>query len=137
MSSSAGPRHADISDRSVGELIGELTSDLSTLMRQEVALAKAEVTESATKAGKGAGMLAGSGVAAHLGLVFASVTVMWALGKVMDLVWAALIVTVLWFVVAGVLAVSGRAQLKQVSVKPEKTIETLKEDAQWVRTRNS
>lgn len=137
MSSTAEPQQQNIAGRSVGELIGELTSDLSTLLRQEVALAKAEVTESASKAGKGAGMLAGSGVAAQLGLVFASVTVMWALGKAMDLVWASLIVTVLWFVAAAVLALSGRAQLKQVSVKPEQTIETLKEDAQWVRTRNS
>ncbi len=83
----------DVENRSVGELIGELSSDLSTLMRQEVALAKAELTQEASKAGQAAGMLAGAGVAAHLAIIFASLTAMWALGNVMNLAWAALIVT--------------------------------------------
>ncbi|CAN5719542.1 phage holin family protein [soil metagenome] len=127
----------DVENRSVGELIGELSSDLSTLMRQEVALAKAELTQEASKAGQAAGMLAGAGVAAHLAIIFASLTAMWALGNVMNLAWAALIVTVVWAVVAGALGVAGRGRFKQVSLKPEQTIDTLKEDAQWARTRNS
>lgn len=127
----------DVENRSVGELIGELSSDLSTLMRQEVALAKAELTQEASKAGQAAGMLAGAGVAGHLAIVFASLTAMWALGNVMDLAWAALIVTVVWAIVAAALGLVGRGRLKQVSLKPEQTIDTLKEDAQWARTRNS
>lgn len=140
--SSIQPEHdraerPDVEGRSVGELIGELAGDLSTLMRQEVALAKAELTQEASKAGKAAGMLAGAGVAAHLALVFLSITIMWALGHVMDLVWAALIVTAVWAIVAAVLASTGRTRLKQVNPKPEQTMETLKEDAEWARTRNS
>jgi hypothetical protein len=65
---------------SVGEVFSELTADLSTLMRQEVELAKAEVRQSATQAGKGAGMLAGAGVAGHLALLFASVAAWWGIG---------------------------------------------------------
>lgn len=136
-SASAEQARPDVENRSVGELIGELTSDLSTLMRQEVALAKVEITQEVSKAGQAAGMLAGAGVAAHLAIIFASITAMWALGHAMDLVWAALIVTVIWAVVAAALAVSGRTRLKQVRMKPEQTIDTLKEDAQWARTRNS
>lgn len=132
-----GPARPDVEGRSVGELIGELSGDLSKLMRQELELAKLEMKEEATKAGKAAGMLAGAGVAGHLALVFISLTIMWALGNVMDLTWAALIVTVIWAVVAAVLAASGRKKLKQVNMKPEQTIDTLKEDAEWARTRNS
>jgi len=106
-------------------------------MRQEVALAKAELTQEASKAGQAAGLLAGAGVAGHLAIVFASLTVMWALSNVMDLAWAALIVTVIWAIVAAALGVIGRGRFKQVSLKPEQTIDTLKEDAQWARTRNS
>ncbi len=125
----------DVENRSVGELIGELSSDLSTLMRQEVALAKAELTQEASKAGQAAGMLAGAGVAAHLAIIFASLTAMWALGNVMNLAWAALIVTVVWAVVAAVLVQMGRKQLKEAGPpKPEQTIETIKEDVQWAKT---
>lgn len=132
-----GPARPDVEGRSVGELIGELSGDLSKLMRQELELAKLEMKEEATKAGKAAGMLAGAGVAGHLALVFISLTVMWALGNVMNLAWAALIVTAIWAVVAAALALSGRKTLKQVNMKPEQTIDTLKEDAEWARTRNS
>ncbi|MBA2554821.1 MAG: phage holin family protein [Geodermatophilaceae bacterium] len=132
-----GPGRPDVEGRSVGELIGELSGDLSKLMRQELELAKLELKEEAAKAGKAAGMLAGAGVAGHMVLVFLSLTVVWALANVMDLAWAALIVTVIWAVVAATLAAAGRKKLKQVNVKPEQTIETLKEDAEWARTRNS
>ena len=124
-------------DRSLGELLSAVTTDLSTLMRQEVDLAKAEVRQEAKKAGKGAGMLAGAGVAGHLVLVFLSLTAMFALGNVMDLAWAALIVTLVWAVVAAVLGLIGRKQLQQVNPKPERTVETLKEDVQWAQNRSS
>ena len=136
-SAQPGPVRPDVEGRSVGELLGELTGDLSKLMRQELELAKLELKEEATKTGKAAGMLAGAGVAGHLVLVFLSLTVMWALANVMDLAWAALIVTVIWAIVAAVLGLSGRTKLKQVNLKPEQTIDTLKEDAEWARTRNS
>ena len=111
---------------SIGGLIGDISADLSTLMRQEVALAKAEVRESATKAGKGAGMLGGAGYAAHLMLLFLSITLWMALSYLLDgLVWSALIVAVLWGIVAAVLAMLGRKQLKTVQGIPQ-TTETAK-----------
>lgn len=127
----------DVENQSVGALLGQVTSDLSTLMRQEVALAKAELTAEATKAGKAAGMLAGAGIAAHLAIIFASLTFVAVLNTFMDLVLAVLIVTLLWAAVAAVLGLKGKKGLAQVNPKPEATIETLKEDAQWAKTRKS
>lgn len=126
-----------VEDRSLGDIVGKLTSDFSTLVRQEVELAKVELKEEATKAGKGAGMLGGAGVVGNLALVFASLTLMFLLDKVMDIALAALIVTLLWAVVAAVLAAKGRKELKQVNLKPERTIDTLKEDARWAKTPTS
>ena len=122
--------------RSVGEIVGDIATDLSKLVRQEIDLAKTEIKAEATKAAKGAGFLAGAGVAGWFLLIFLSLTVMYALDHVMDIVWAALIVAVVWGIVAAVLASSGRKKLKQVDPKLEATTQTLKEDAQWVKTRN-
>ena len=124
-------------DRSVGEIVGDIAKELGTLVRQEIELAKTEAKNEARKAGKGAGLLGGSGIAGHLFLIFLTVTVMLALDKAMDIVWAALIVTVIWAVVAGVLAAMGRSRLKEVNPKLETTTETLKEDAQWVSSRKN
>jgi F0F1-type ATP synthase assembly protein I len=111
---------------SIGALVSDISEDLSTLMRQEVALAKAEVKDSAQKAGKGAGMLAGAGYAAHLMTLFLSVTLWMVLSYLLDdLAWSALIVAVLWGIVAGVLAMLGRKQLKTVQGVPQ-TTETAK-----------
>ncbi len=124
---------ADIGDVSLGALVGNLTGDLSRLMRAELALAKAEAKEEATNAGKGVGMLAGAGVGGHLVLVFASLALMWALGSLMPLGWAALIVAVLWGVVAGVLYAMGRKNLQRATPPMQETVDTLKEDAQWAK----
>lgn len=118
--------HQRADNASLGELLGDVTRDLSTLMRQEVELAKAELKQSATKAGKGSGMLAGAGVAGHFVLVFLSLGLMFALGALMPLGWAALIVAVIWGVIAAVLASIGRKELKQVKGLPQ-TGETLSE----------
>jgi len=111
---------------SLGELLSEVTKDLSTLMQQEVALAKAELKQEAVKAGKGAGMLGAAGFAGYMVLLFLSITLLWALDNVMDTSLAALIVALLWAVIGAVLFVIGRAQLKKVR-GPEQTIETVKE----------
>jgi Putative Actinobacterial Holin-X, holin superfamily III len=122
------PEHQPVVEgRSTGELLSQVADDLSTLMRQEVDLAKAEVKQEVTKAAKGAGMLGGAGVSAHLVLVFGSLTVWAALANVMDEAWAGLLVTLAWAVVAAVLAVTGRARVKRINPKPERTIETLHE----------
>ncbi|TCC57754.1 phage holin family protein [Kribbella pittospori] len=132
MSAAGSPAY---DDASLGELVSRLTGDFGTLTRQELALAKAELREEAKQAGKGAGMLGGAAFAGWMLALFVSLTVMWALGEAMDLVWAALIVAAIWAVVAAVLAVSGRKALRDVTPVPEQTVETLKEDAQWLKTR--
>ncbi|MCI9869411.1 MULTISPECIES: phage holin family protein [Arthrobacter] len=111
---------------SLGDLLGEVTRDMSTLMRQEVELAKVELKQSATRAGKGTGMLAGAGVAGHFVLLFLSLALWWALGIVMGLGWSGVVVAVIWAVVAAVLAAMGRKELNAIKGMP-RTAETLQE----------
>jgi len=99
---------------SLGDLFSEVTRDLSTLIRQEVDLAKAELRESAAAAGKGAGLLGGSGVAAHFALLFLSIGAWWALGTVIGGGWSGVIVAVIYAIVAAVLYAVGRKKLAQV-----------------------
>lgn len=112
---------------SIGGLVSDISADLSTLMRQEVALAKAELKQSATDVGKGAGMLAGAGLAGHMLLVFGSLAVMFGISNLIGdhLGWAALIVALLWGVGAAVLALSGKKELQSVEGLP-RTTETAK-----------
>ena len=117
----------DVSKQSVGALISEVTSDLSTLMRQELDLAKAEMKEEAAKTGKAAGMLGGAGYAGHMLVLFLSIAAWWGLANAMDEGWAALVVALVWGVVAAALFVSGRKKLREVKPKPERTVSTLKE----------
>jgi hypothetical protein len=116
----------DIEGTSVGQLFGELAKDLSTLMRQEVALAKAELQTEAKKAGKGAGMMAAAGLAGFLTVLFLSHALWWA-ENVMDAGLAALIVAVLWGVVGAIAFSMGKKKLQQVNPKPERTADTLSE----------
>jgi uncharacterized membrane protein YqjE len=127
----------DVTDQSVGDLLGRVTGDLSTLMRKEVELAKVEMKEEATKAGKASGTLVGAGLVGYLVLVFVSLAVMFGLDQVMPIGWAALITAVLLGIVAAVLFVVGRKQFQQVNPNPEQTVETLKEDVQWAKNRTS
>jgi hypothetical protein len=113
-------------DRSFGDLMGEVTRDLSTLVRQEVELAKAEIREEGKKAGKAAGMFGGAGLAGYMVLLFLSIALWWGLSNVMDQGWAALIVAVIWAVVAGVLFAVARSQLHAVRGLP-RTTETVKD----------
>jgi hypothetical protein len=117
----------DVEGTSVGQLFGELAKDLSTLMRQEVALAKAEVQAEAKKAGKGAGMMAVAGLAGFLTVLFLSNALWWALENVMDAGLAALIVAVLWGIVGAIAYSMGKKKLQQVNPKPERTVDTLSE----------
>jgi hypothetical protein len=121
------PDDSDIRDVSVGQLLSDVSRDLSTLMRQEVELAKAEVKAEVSKAGKGAGMLGGAGFAGYMVLLFLSFALWWGLANVMDAGWAALIVAVVWIVIAAVLYAVGRSTLRKVNPKPERTVETVKE----------
>ena len=110
---------------SIGELLSDITTDLSTLLRQEVELAKAEVKDSASRAGKGAGMLAGAGVAGHFVLLFVSVAAWWGIGDSIGHGWSALIIALIWAVIATVLSLLGRDRLKTVQGVP-RTTETVK-----------
>ena len=123
----------DVENSSLGDIVGRLTSDFSQLMRAEIALAKAEAKDEVKDAGKGVGMLAGAGYAGHLLVLFLSIAVMFGLGHWMPLGWAALIVGVIWGIVAAVLASSGRKNLKRATPPMSETVETLKEDAQWAK----
>jgi len=120
-------------ENSVGELIGNISDDLSRLFRQEVELAKVEIKQEAAKAGKAAGMLGGAGFAGYLAVVLLSFALVFGLANVMDAGWAALIVAVIWGIIGAVLYASGRKRLKTVDPMPHRTVETIKEDAQWLK----
>jgi hypothetical protein len=113
-----------VHERSIGELMGDVSRDLSTLLRQEVELAKAELRESAGQAGKGGGLLAGAGIAGFLTLLFVSIALWWGLGHLIGNAWSAVVVAVLWGVAAAVLAMAGRTELTRVRGLP-KTVETV------------
>ncbi|SDP28295.1 Putative Holin-X, holin superfamily III [Nakamurella panacisegetis] len=110
--------------RSLGELISEITTDLSTLMRQEVELAKAELTQSAKRAGKGTGLFAGAGGAGHFVLLFLSISLWWALGDHLGYGWSALIVAILWGIAAAVMALMGKKEFSAIRGL-DRTSETL------------
>ncbi|SDK94697.1 phage holin family protein [Arthrobacter sp. ok362] len=120
------PAQAKADASSLGDLLGEVTRDMSTLMRQEVELAKVELKQSATRAGKGTGLLAGAGVAGHFVLLFLSLALWWALGYVIGLGWSAVVVAVIWAIVAAILAAMGRKELNAIKGMP-RTAETLQE----------
>jgi hypothetical protein len=121
------PDLPDPSLRSVGEILGDITTDLSTLLRQEVELAKAEVRQTADHATVGGAMFGGAAVAGHLALIFLSLALWWALGDLIGLGWSALVVGLLWAIAAGVLAASGRSRLRQATPVAPRTVETAKD----------
>lgn len=110
---------------SLGTLMGQLFGDLSTLIHQEVDLAKAELTQSAKKAGTGAGMLGGAGIAGHFVLLFLSIA-LWAGigGTAVGYAWSGVIVAVVWAIIAGVLALLGKKNLEEVDGAP-RTVESV------------
>ena len=119
-------RSSGTSTPSLGTLLSEITTDISTLMRQEVALAKAEVTDSATKAGKGVGFLVGALLGSLFVLLFLSIALMWAFEPATGLTWAALIVMALWAIAALILGFMARGELRKIRGVPQ-TVETIKE----------
>ena len=126
-------RPDDPAETSVGELIGNISNDLSQLFRQEVDLAKAELKQEAAKAGKAAGFLGAAAFAGYLTVVLLSFALVAALSNVIDWGWAALIVAVIWGIVGAVLYSNGRKKLKTVDPMPRRTVDTLKEDARWLK----
>lgn len=112
---------------SLGTLLSQVSNDLSTLIRQEIALAKAELTQTAKNAGKGAGMFGGAGVAGHFVLLFLSIALWVAIGDTaVGYAWSAMIVAGVWAIIAAVLALLGKKNINDAQGAPQ-TAETLKE----------
>jgi len=131
-----GADSSDLRDRAVSELLGDLSQQTSTLVRQELDLAKAELTQKGKQAGAGAGLLVGGAVVALLALGALTACFIALLATAMDTWLAALIVTAVYAAIAAVLAMVGRARIRKATpAAPEQTIETVKEDVQWAKTR--
>lgn len=121
------PAAAPSPDEPIGELVSNIGRDLSTLLRQELELAKAELKQEATKTGKAAGMFGGAGFSGYMVLLFLSIALWWGLANVMDQGWAAFIVAAVWAVIATVLYLTGRKNMRAVHPKPERTVDTVRE----------
>jgi uncharacterized membrane protein YqjE len=130
-----GMTQSTASTASTGELVSRLSEQVSTLVREELALARAEMTEKGKRAGMGAGLLGGAGVVALYGVGALLATVVIALDLVLPLWLAALIVTVVLFAAAGVLALIGRTEVKRATPPvPERTKENVQADVDTVKT---
>ncbi|HEX5522293.1 MAG TPA: phage holin family protein [Pedococcus sp.] len=121
-------------ERTLGQLVADATQDISTIVRSEIAMAKAEVTAEAKIAGKGAGMLAGAAFVGLLGLIFLFHT----LANVLDVwlpLWAGyLITTVVLFLLAGILGLVGKNSMSKVKPKPERTIKNAQETIEAIKS---
>jgi hypothetical protein len=120
------PSEQQAATTSFGDLIAEVSRDISTLMRQEVELAKAELKQTAKQTGKGAGLFGGAGVAGFFALLFLSIALWWALGYLMGNAWSAVIVAVVWGIVAAVLYFTGKKEFDEVEGMPQ-TVDTVKQ----------
>lgn len=132
-----GPENTNngMREQGMGELFKQLSDDLSTLVRQELKLAQAEMTRKGKKAGVGIGMFGGAGIVGLLALGAFTTCLIAALSTGMEVWIAALIVTVVYAAAAGGLAMSGRDRVGEATPPlPEQTIQTVKEDAQWAKT---
>ena len=124
---------ADKQERSIGELFAGLASETATLIRQEVALAKVELTQKAGKAGANLGSLAVGGALAYAALLCVLAGAISLLAGLMPWWAAALVVAAIVGVVGAMMISKALAALKQMNIAPQQTIETLKEDAQWAK----
>jgi uncharacterized membrane protein YqjE len=130
--------HNGLREQPMGELFKQLSDDLSTLVRQELKLAQVEMTEKGKRAGVGIGMFGGAGIVALLALGAFTTCLIAALSTGMEVWIAALIVTVIYVAVTGLLALNGRDRVSEATPPlPEQTIQTVKEDAQWAKTQLS
>jgi uncharacterized membrane protein YqjE len=125
----------ELRDRPIGELLKQLSQETTTLVRQELELAKAEMAQKGKQAGVGAGMFGGAGAAALLGLGALTAAAIAALDAALPLWLAALIMALVWLAVAGVLALQGRNKVQEATPPvPEQTQQSVKEDVEWART---
>ena len=130
------PEQSELRERSTPELLRELSDQVTTLVKQEIDLAKAEVTEKGKQAGIGAGMFGGAGLLGLLALGALTACVIAALATAIDFWLAALVVAVVYAAVAGLLALQGRNKVQAATPPiPEQAKESVKEDVQWAKTR--
>jgi uncharacterized membrane protein YqjE len=131
-----GDDQADLRERPIGELLKQLSEETTRLVHQEIELAKAELAQKGKQAGMGAGLFGGAGVIGFLALAALTTCFILALDAAMPAWLAALLVAVVYAAIAAVLAMQGRNKVKQATPPvPEQTIETVKEDVQWAKTR--
>lgn len=125
--------HTD--DRSLGDLLGELAGETTTLVKQEIALAKTEIREEVRTAGKNAGIVAAGGAVAYTGLIAVVIGLGWFLGELLaDAEWLGILIVGLIVTAIGyALVQKGLTTLKDMDKKPERTIKTLKEDKEWLK----
>jgi hypothetical protein len=123
--------------RSIGEIVGDISEDMSTLIKQEMDLAKSELKQEVSKIGKGAGMFGGAGLAGHFALFFLSFALAYTFDNWMPVELAALIVGLVWAAAAAVLAIRGRNEIKEANPQLPTTQQTLKEDVRWATTQKS
>ncbi len=124
-------------DASVGELLSRVTDDFSQLVRTHVELAKVEIKEEVTRAGRGAGFLTGGAVAALFAVLMLSFAMAWGLAELIDAGWAFLVVGLVWAAVAAALALTGRRELQAVDPVPEATAATIQDDIEWAKEQRS
>lgn len=125
----------ELRSHSTGDLVKQLSEQTTTLVRKEIELAKAELTEKGKVAGQGAGMFAGAAVVGLLALGVLTTMILALLDKAMDLWVAALIVTVVYGALAALMAMAARDRVKRATPPaPEQTVETVKEDVQWAKS---
>jgi Na+/melibiose symporter-like transporter len=124
-------------DRSVGQLLGDVTRELQALVRKELELARAETKEELQRAGAAGKRFGVAGLAGYLAVVMLSFAAAWALTAVMPTGWAFFAVGAVLAVVAAAMALQGRRRLREFHPVPHETAETLKEDVQWLKSRKS
>jgi uncharacterized membrane protein YqjE len=123
--------------RTLPQLITEMTGEIGALVRKELELAKVETKQEVTNAAKAGGLFGGVAVTGHMALLFISLAVAWGLAAALPRGVAFLIVGVLYAVAAAVLFVAARKRAQQVNPVPEQTVETLKEDVEWLKAQRS
>jgi Putative Actinobacterial Holin-X, holin superfamily III len=120
-------------ERSVVDLVRDITGNAQEIMRSEIRLARTEIREEAVKAGKAGGLLAGGAVIGLFGLNFLFWSLIFGLSTWVPMSASALIIAIFLAIVAGVMVLAGRSRMKEVNVKPERTVNSLREGAEWLK----
>ena len=129
-------QEAGLRERSLGELFGKLSNETSTLIRQEMELARAELTEKGKEAGKGAGLFGGAATVGLLGAGAITAGIILLLDLAIAAWLAAILVGLVYVGIAAFLGLKGRDSIQAATPPvPEQTVETVKEDVEWAKTR--